>query len=79
MPAQSGLSEGGNLTKPARRVRSDNFQPPHLLTAKSFAEHHIEIIQCAGAVACEAGAVHGGERFRFQARELLEVLPVSGV
>jgi hypothetical protein len=48
-----------------QRSASERIQPPLLLTAESFAERYIEVIKCAGAVACEAGAVHDGERFRF--------------
>jgi hypothetical protein len=42
--------------------------------AEDLAEHHIEVIECSGAVTCKARAMHDGERFGLQVGELFQVL-----
>jgi hypothetical protein len=51
------------------------FFPRLLLAAEDLAEHYVEVIEALGAVPCEAGAVHDGERFGVQIGELFQVLP----
>jgi hypothetical protein len=45
-----------------------------LLSAEDFAQHHIEIVERAGAVARDPRALHNGERFRFSVSKLLKIL-----
>src|SRR5579864_6985727 len=42
-----------------------------LVPAEDLAERYIQVIECSGAVTCEAGAMHG-ERFGLQVGELFQ-------